>query len=99
MRLYMRIAPELYLKRLTVGGIERVFEINRNFRNEGIRSQQPRVHDARVLLDYADYNDLMPLTETMSQVAAKAIGPISVYGDHTISLAAPFSGVAPRRRA
>ena len=51
MKLYLRIAPELYLKRLTVGGIERVFEINRNFRNEGISTQHnPGIHDARVLL-------------------------------------------------
>ena len=50
MDLYLRIAPELYLKRLVVGGFERVFEINRNFRNEGISTPaQPRVHDARVL--------------------------------------------------
>ena len=50
MPLYLRIAPELYLKRLTVGGMERVFEINRNFRNEGdLDAAQPRVHDARVV--------------------------------------------------
>ncbi len=48
--MYLRIAPELYLKRLVVGGFERVFEINRNFRNEGIsRAPQPRVHDDGVL--------------------------------------------------
>jgi len=49
MTLYLRIAPELYLKRLTVGGVERVFEINRNFRNEGFRRSTTRVHDAGVL--------------------------------------------------
>ena len=50
MELYLRIAPELYLKRLLVGGMPRVYEINRNFRNEGSRPAQPRVHHARVLL-------------------------------------------------
>ena len=62
--LYMRVAPELYLKRLTVGGIERVFEINRNFRNEGISTQHnPEFTMLEFYWAYADYNDLMPLTE------------------------------------
>ena len=60
MRLYMRIAPELYLKRLTVGGIEKVFEINRNFRNEGISTQHnPEFTMLEFYWSYADYNDLM----------------------------------------
>ena len=66
MRLYMRIAPELYLKRLTVGGIERVFEINRNFRNEGISTQHnPEFTMLEFYQAYADYNELMALTEEM----------------------------------
>jgi len=50
MKMYLRIAPELYLKRLIVGGLERVYEINRNFRNEGSRPSTTRVHDARAVL-------------------------------------------------
>src|SRR5687768_6654507 len=62
MRLYLRVAPELYLKRLTVGGIERVYEINRNFRNEGISTQHnPEFTMLEFYWAYADYNDLMPL--------------------------------------
>ena len=64
--LFLRIAPELYLKRLVVGGLDRVYEINRNFRNEGIsHPAQSRVHHARVLPAYADYHDLMDLTEEL----------------------------------
>jgi lysyl-tRNA synthetase class 2 len=66
MELYLRIAPELYLKRLVVGGFERVFEINRNFRNEGL---SPRHNPEFTMLEfyqaYADYRDLMDLTETL----------------------------------
>ena len=66
MPLYMRVAPELYLKRLTVGGIERVFEINRNFRNEGISTQHnPEFTMLEFYWSYADYTDLMPLTEEL----------------------------------
>ncbi len=66
MELYLRIAPELYLKRLVVGGFERVFEVNRNFRNEGL---SPRHNPEFTMLEfyqaYSDYRDLMDLTETM----------------------------------
>ena len=101
-RLYMRIAPELYLKRLTVGGVERVFEINRNFRNEGISTQHnPEFTMLEFYWSYADYNDLMRLTERMLQeVAEKATGSDQVvFGDHTISLASPFRRLPLREAA
>ena len=63
MELYLRVAPELYLKRLVVGGIERVYEINRNFRNEGISTDHnPEFTMVEFYTAYADYNDLMDLT-------------------------------------
>ncbi|TVQ98509.1 MAG: lysine--tRNA ligase [Desulfovibrionales bacterium] len=66
MRLFLRIAPELYLKRLLVGGFERVYEINRNFRNEGISTQHnPEFTMLEFYWAYADYQDLMDLTERM----------------------------------
>ncbi len=66
MKFYLRIAPELYLKRLVVGGFERVFEINRNFRNEGISTQHnPEFTMLEFYQAYADYEDLMNLTEEM----------------------------------
>jgi lysyl-tRNA synthetase class 2 len=66
MDLYLRIAPELYLKRLVVGGLERVFEINRNFRNEGISIQHnPEFTMLEFYMSYATYEDLMTLTETL----------------------------------
>ena len=66
MRLYLRIAPELYLKRLTVGGMERVYEINRCFRNEGISTQHnPEFTMIEFYQAYSDYNDLMKLTEEL----------------------------------
>ena len=102
LRLYLRIAPELYLKRLTVGGIERVFEINRNFRNEGISTQHnPEFTMLEFYWSYADYNDLMLLTERMFQdVAQKATGSDQVvYGDHTISMTSPFRRLSLREAA
>src|SRR5574338_814413 len=76
MDLYLRIAPELYLKRLVVGGIERVFEINRNFRNEGISTQHnPEFTMLEFYQAYAEYRELMDVTEEMlSAVATQVIG-------------------------
>jgi lysyl-tRNA synthetase, class II len=102
MDLYLRIAPELYLKRLTVGGFERVFEINRNFRNEGISTQHnPEFTMMEFYQAYADYQALMTLTEEMvSEVARKAVGSDQVaFGEHQISLAAPFARVSLREGA
>src|SRR5262249_37486856 len=66
MPLYLRIAPELYLKRLVVGGLERVYEINRNFRNEGMSTQHnPEFTMLEFYQAYADYHDLMELTEEL----------------------------------
>ena len=100
--LYLRIAPELFLKRCVVGGIERVFEINRNFRNEGISSQHnPEFTMLEFYWSYADYTDLMPLTETLlAEVAARAVGTTDVrFGDHAISLKAPFKRLSLREAA
>jgi lysyl-tRNA synthetase class 2 len=102
MRLYMRIAPELYLKRLTVGGIEKVFEINRNFRNEGISTQHnPEFTMLEFYWAYADYNDLMTLTEEMLPcVAARAgAGDEVTFNGHTISLRPPFRRLSLREGA
>ena len=80
MKLYLRIAPELYLKRLVVGGIERVFEINRNFRNEGIGYRwNPEFTMLEFYWAYADYDDLMALTEQLlSHTVQAAVGTLEV---------------------
>ena len=88
--LYLRVAPELYLKRLTVGGLDRVFEINRNFRNEGISTQHnPEFTMLEFYQAYSDYRDLMELTEQMlTEVVREVTGSPSVqYGNHTIDFA------------
>ncbi|PLX61674.1 lysine--tRNA ligase [Sedimenticola selenatireducens] len=73
MQLFLRIAPELYLKRLVVGGFERVYEINRNFRNEGLSTRHnPEFTMLEFYQAYADYNDLMDLTEDMLRGLAQA---------------------------
>jgi len=76
MRLYLRIAPELYLKRLVVGGVDRVYEINRNFRNEGISTQHnPEFTMLEFYQAYSDYQDLMALTEELiCHVAQETLG-------------------------
>jgi lysyl-tRNA synthetase class 2 len=102
MQLYLRIAPELYLKRLTVGGLERVFEINRNFRNEGISTQHnPEFTMMEFYQAYSDYQDLMVMTEELfGAVAREAIGTDQItFGEHQISLAAPFTRVSLREGA
>ncbi len=74
MQLFLRIAPELYLKRLVVGGFERVYEINRNFRNEGLSTRHnPEFTMLEFYQAYADYNDLMDLTEDMLRGLARDI--------------------------
>jgi lysyl-tRNA synthetase, class II len=102
MELFLRIAPELYLKRLTVGGFEKVFEINRNFRNEGISTQHnPEFTMMEFYEAYADYLALMAMTEEMiGTVARQAIGTDRItFGEHQISLAAPFARLSLREAA
>jgi len=93
MDLYLRIAPELYLKRLTVGGIERVYEINRNFRNEGISTQHnPEFTMLEFYQAYSDYLELMDMTEELIEaVAREAVGGTTItFSGRAISLARPF---------
>jgi lysyl-tRNA synthetase class 2 len=74
LEMFLRISPELYLKRLVVGGFERVFEINRNFRNEGLSTRHnPEFTMIEFYQAYADYNDLMDLTEHMLRYLAERI--------------------------
>ena len=74
MQLYLRIAPELYLKRLVVGGLEKVFEINRNFRNEGISTRHnPEFTMLEFYEAYQDYRYLMDLTEALLREVAQEV--------------------------
>ena len=100
--LYLRIAPELYLKRLVVGGLERVYEINRNFRNEGISTRHnPEFTMLEFYQAYSDYQDLMKMTEEMIVfISRSAIGSDEVsFNGETIMLRAPFARVALRQAA
>ncbi len=96
MDLYLRIAPELYLKRLLVGGFERVYEINRNFRNEGISTRHnPEFTMLEFYTAYADYRDLIGLTEQMiSGMAQEILGTMEVeYEGHKINLTPPWKKI------
>ncbi len=91
--LYLRIAPELYLKRLLVGGYERVFELNKNFRNEGISTKHnPEFTMLEFYTAYRDYNFLMTFTEEFfSYIANKVLGTLKIpYGDTVIDLTPPW---------
>jgi lysyl-tRNA synthetase class 2 len=92
--MYLRIAPELYLKRLTVGGFERVYEINRNFRNEGVSTQHnPEFTMLELYQAYADYADLMEMIETLCQgLADTLLGSRKlVYQGTEIDMSQPFA--------
>jgi lysyl-tRNA synthetase class 2 len=94
MTLYLRIAPELYLKRLVVGGFEKVFEINRNFRNEGISTRHnPEFTMLEYYEAYRDYRYLMDFNERLLRaVALKVLGTLQLpYGEHLIDLGPPFA--------
>ncbi len=96
MDLYLRIAPELYLKRLVVGGFEKVYEINRNFRNEGLSSRHnPEFTMLEFYWAYADYRDLMDLTEEMLQGLAREVAGSTVvrYQGRDYDLGRPFRRV------
>ena len=93
MDLFLRIAPELYLKRLVVGGLEQVFELNRNFRNEGVSTQHnPEFTMLEFYLAYATYKDLMELTEQMfADVTRDVIGStVITYQGNSINMGGPW---------
>ena len=93
MDLYLRIAPELYLKRLVVGGFERVYEISRVLRNEGVSTRHnPEFTILEFYQAYADYTDLMELTEALfAELARSLLGTLTLaWGEHTIDLTPPW---------
>lgn len=92
--MYLRVAPELYLKRLVVGGFERVYEINRNFRNEGLSTRHnPEFTMMEFYMAYADYRDQMDLTERMLRhVTQQVLGTNTIqYGEEQFDFGAPFT--------
>jgi lysyl-tRNA synthetase class 2 len=94
MDLFLRIAPELYLKRLVVGGFDRVFEIGRNFRNEGIdKSHNPEFTALEAYQAYADYNTMAELIpDLLAYVAKTVLGTTEIQiGERTVDLGKPFA--------
>jgi len=97
MEMFLRVAPELYLKRLVVGGFERVYEINRNFRNEGMSTRHnPEFTMIEFYQAYADYKDLMDFTERLLHfLCDEVLGSRQVpYQDHIIDMAKPFTRIS-----
>lgn len=97
MDLYLRIAPELYLKRLIIGGFDKVYEIGRNFRNEGVDSRHnPEFTMLEAYQAYADYRDIMQLTEELIAYVAQTVlsTKIIVYQGHTIDLTPPWRRIS-----
>ncbi|GAB2715260.1 lysine--tRNA ligase [Halomonas garicola] len=97
--MYLRVAPELYLKRLVVGGFEKVFEINRNFRNEGLSTRHnPEFTMVEFYWAYADYHDLLDLTEAMLRTTAeKVLGTTTVtYQGEAYDFGKPFDRLTLR---
>jgi len=95
--MYLRVAPELYLKRLVVGGLERVYEINRNFRNEGVSTRHnPEFTMLEFYWAYADYTDLIDLTETLLRELSEAVtgGAVIEYQGQTIDFGKPFARIS-----
>jgi lysyl-tRNA synthetase class 2 len=96
LELFLRIAPELYLKRLVVGGLEKVYEINRNFRNEGLSSEHnPEFTMLEFYQAYADHHDMMDLTEELiAGLARDLLGSEELrYGGETLALRRPWARV------
>jgi len=94
--LYLRVAPELYLKRLVVGGLTKVYEINRNFRNEGLDAEHnPEFTMLEFYEAYRDYNDMMDMTEELLvELAVSLLGKTELtFGEHTLSLERPFKRI------
>ena len=92
--MYLRIAPELYLKRTVVGGFEKVFEINRNFRNEGLSTRHnPEFTMIEFYQAYADYNDMMDHTEALlKKLAQDVMGKTVInYQGHELDFGSPFT--------
>jgi lysyl-tRNA synthetase class 2 len=98
--LYMRIANELYLKRLIVGGFDGVYEFSKNFRNEGMdRTHNPEFTAMEIYVSYKDYNWMMSFTEQLLEHCAIAVNGSSetVFGEHTINFKAPYKRVTMRQ--